>query len=187
MTDRHLRELERRWRESGALIDEVAYLGERLKLGAVDARLLSLAAYVGHEAARTLVEGPHPEINDLREWILGLEAWGDEVCVVVAIVAAQALHGAGKLTGEGVPTQSAVAAAEALIRCPCPDHEKEARKAWTLDAPWAGEVAWAELAAEVAWAAHWLTSDLEVRALVRARVGPWALEPEPKPEPPADA
>jgi len=54
MSDERLRELERRWRESGELDDEVAWLAERVRAGELSPRALELAAHLGHEAAGRL-------------------------------------------------------------------------------------------------------------------------------------
>jgi hypothetical protein len=51
MTDERLRELERRWKESGSVEDEAAYLLERVRVGDLDQERLQLAAYCGHSAA----------------------------------------------------------------------------------------------------------------------------------------
>lgn len=51
MSDARLRELERRWRETGAVDDEAAYLLERVRSGDLDSRRLHAAADCGHAAA----------------------------------------------------------------------------------------------------------------------------------------
>ena len=52
MADDRLRELERRWKESGAVDDEAAWLLERVRVGGLEAERLQLAAYCGHAGAR---------------------------------------------------------------------------------------------------------------------------------------
>ena len=52
VSDAKLRELERRWKESGTARDEAAYLAERLRVGQVDRDGLWRAACFGDEAAR---------------------------------------------------------------------------------------------------------------------------------------
>ena len=44
MSDARLRELERRWRESGSTEDEAAYLRERVRVGDLTQERLELAA-----------------------------------------------------------------------------------------------------------------------------------------------
>lgn len=51
MTDDRLSELERRFRATGAIEDEVPLLRRRLRRGDLTAERLELAAYLGHEAA----------------------------------------------------------------------------------------------------------------------------------------
>lgn len=62
MGDEKLRELERRWAESGVLEDEVELLRERDRLGLLDPRGVEFAAYLGHPAARELLgpDAPSP-------------------------------------------------------------------------------------------------------------------------------
>lgn len=55
MSDARLRELERTWRESGALEDELAWLGERVRTGGLAEERLRLAASFGHPASVALV------------------------------------------------------------------------------------------------------------------------------------
>jgi hypothetical protein len=52
VSDARLRELERRWKESGTARDEAAYLAEQLRVGQVDRDSVWRAACFGDEAAR---------------------------------------------------------------------------------------------------------------------------------------
>ncbi len=52
MSDTKLRDLERRWEETGSPDDEAAYLLERVRVGDLSRERLELAAYCGHEGAR---------------------------------------------------------------------------------------------------------------------------------------
>lgn len=54
MSDARLRDLERVWRESGALEDELAWLGERVRQGDLETETLRMAASLGHPAAVAL-------------------------------------------------------------------------------------------------------------------------------------
>jgi hypothetical protein len=90
---------------------------------------------------------------DLREWLLALEAWGDEACVVAAIAAGRLLR-EHRVQGEEVPQLEALAASELLIRHPSRGVERVAREAWAQDSGWGLSVEWSEIAAEVAWRAH---------------------------------
>jgi hypothetical protein len=55
MTDSHLRDLERRFRQSGSPDDSAAYLLERVRVGDLAQERLDLAAYCGHEGASVAV------------------------------------------------------------------------------------------------------------------------------------
>ena len=50
MSDERLRQLERKWRETGAVEDEAALLRERVRTGGLLPDSLDSAAYCGHEA-----------------------------------------------------------------------------------------------------------------------------------------
>lgn len=52
VSDQRLRELERKWRESGSLMDEAAYLRERVRVGDLTQERLELAAAFGHAPSR---------------------------------------------------------------------------------------------------------------------------------------
>lgn len=56
MSDAKLRDLERRYRETGAVPDEAAWLAERVRVGTLEPQVLALCAHLGHAAA-----GPAPE------------------------------------------------------------------------------------------------------------------------------
>lgn len=60
MSDTRLRELERRWKETGAVEDEAAYLVERVRAGEVTRERLELSAYCGYEAALRIVPEARP-------------------------------------------------------------------------------------------------------------------------------
>lgn len=51
MSDSQLRELERRWRETGSVEDEARYLLERVRVGDLEQEKLELAAYCGYRGA----------------------------------------------------------------------------------------------------------------------------------------
>jgi len=60
MSDEALRELERRWRASGAVEDEAAWLAARLRVGAQNASALRLRALLGEPAARLALGDSSP-------------------------------------------------------------------------------------------------------------------------------
>jgi len=89
VTDARLRDVERRWRETGALEDEAAFLRERVRAGVLDDDRLRLAAYVGHAASRLALGTPSFAPAFFQAWIYGLEPWGVEACQRAAIAAAR--------------------------------------------------------------------------------------------------
>lgn len=62
MSDRELRDLERRWRTTGDPGDEAALLRERVRLGDLTWDRLELAATVGHDGAARVV-GARPRLD----------------------------------------------------------------------------------------------------------------------------
>lgn len=78
MSDQKLRDLERRWKETGTVEDEAAYLLERVRAGDLSQERLELAAYCGHEGARTARLWPRQEFENrdaVRTWARGLKQW----------------------------------------------------------------------------------------------------------------
>ena len=172
-----LRALERAWRASGAEADELAYLRARVGAGGLEAERVELAAALGHSPALEALGRPPTPLDgtDLRDWVLSLERFGVEASALVVAVS-------GRLTladdtPRGTPRLEGVRAAEALVKCPCDFHEKAARIKWTEDAAWVNHVPWAELSAEIAWEAHWTTSEPTVRTAITAKLLEWAVEP----------
>lgn len=86
MSDQSLRELERRWKETGAVEDEAAYLLERVRVGALAQERLELAAYCGAAAAShaTPIKSP----SQARDFMRGLSRFGGESIVRALHVAA---------------------------------------------------------------------------------------------------
>lgn len=73
MSDRTLRELERRWKKTGGASDEAAYLLELLHVGELGPEQLELAVSFRHEAARLALgdSAPkEPEHSDLNVWAM---------------------------------------------------------------------------------------------------------------------
>ena len=77
--------MERRWRESGELEDEVAWLAERVRQGSLSQRALTLAAHLGQPAAAVLVEkpqlppgrrSPHTFVRRFVPWQSEIDRWG---------------------------------------------------------------------------------------------------------------
>jgi hypothetical protein len=91
MSDERLRELERRWKETGSVDDEAKYLAERVRVGDLEKEMLELAAYCGHQGAR-LALGPSASQASpppTREWVSGLRNFSKVASVVGLIHLAQ--------------------------------------------------------------------------------------------------
>jgi hypothetical protein len=68
VSDSRLRDLERRWKETGAAEDEAAFLLERLRVGDLTAERLELAAHCGHPAGQLALGRPVQPRGPVREW-----------------------------------------------------------------------------------------------------------------------
>lgn len=77
MSDDRVRILERRFRASGSVEDEAAWLRARGQIGELNEEQLRLAAFVDHQPARLALGDQAPTAPwDIRGWIDGLKAWG---------------------------------------------------------------------------------------------------------------
>lgn len=90
MSDERLRELERRWKETGSVEDEAAYLVERVRVGNLEREMLELAALCNHPAATeicgtTVIDTSNP--TWLGEAVAKIVNFG-ETAVIRAIIAA---------------------------------------------------------------------------------------------------
>ncbi len=115
MSDARLRELERRWKETGSPDDEAAYLLERVRVGDLTRERLELAAYCGHEGARkaTGAPDPLPEVV-LHEWAKLLPNTND--CIRVSVLAVRLAKEPGPFQ---VEVDEALTAAESWLLQPC--------------------------------------------------------------------
>lgn len=97
MSDAKVRSLERRWLETRAPNDELAWLRERLRVGELDHSRLELAAHCRHSTAQALLREldraaalepaePHGDESS-REFALGLLTWGDQAVLRAALAA----------------------------------------------------------------------------------------------------
>jgi len=82
MADKCIRQQELRWKESGSVEDEAAYMFKRLKAGALTREQLKFAVHLGNEAARAVVAPDEPEpqevdtLQGLCVWLGGMEKYG---------------------------------------------------------------------------------------------------------------
>lgn len=88
MSDEKLRALESRWRKTGAVEDEAAYLLERVRVGDLTLERLELAAYCGHEGARRAVGGER--VSSDEDWVLGLARWGRNAVLLASAAVVRA-------------------------------------------------------------------------------------------------
>jgi len=130
VTDSKLRELERRWKETGSVEDEARYLLERVRVGDLEREKLELAAYCGHEGAQSaVVHSPSPA-RSVDDWVSGLRRWGHHAFAQVAHVAAEAVlpvweDGERSFDDDGTEDnrpRAALAAVSEWLNCPCDDH-----------------------------------------------------------------
>ena len=89
MSDLRARELERRWRETGALEDRVAWLRQRMRGGELPLERLALAAAVG-DAASGVVLGWTERPDPARlAGVLAELGWAR--CALIALAATRAV------------------------------------------------------------------------------------------------
>jgi hypothetical protein len=79
-----------RWRASGLVEDEVAWLHERVRAGDLRVDALRLAAHLGHAASAKLVGSPTPCASP-RRWADHVGVGGVEACIRAAVAAARAV------------------------------------------------------------------------------------------------
>ena len=136
MSDERLRQLERRWLETGTVQDETAFLLERVRVGDLAPNRLELAAHCGLPAARLALNLTVATLGrDVQGWLSGLRTHEKVVLVLAAVCLAK----------EGQPDferiypgdgayENAVRAACAWVQCPCDRHRSEAEAAATAAA-----------------------------------------------------
>lgn len=94
MTDSRLRALERRWKESGSVEDEAAYLRERVRVGDIDQETLELVSRLGHEAAQMVcpqqfLPFDQEDLDSLQEWIEALHQISPRLAGISAMLAVE--------------------------------------------------------------------------------------------------
>lgn len=143
MSDQQLRELERRWRETGALEHEVALLRARVRAGALSPEQVELAAWCGHPGAREALAwegGPGLAVRLPRRHLAEDESWAAELARragregVACALAAAARHSSWWAAEELLEVsrrrvQPAVRALEAWLRRPSPESLAEVSRA----------------------------------------------------------
>ncbi len=201
MTDEALRGLERRWRETGAVEDEAAFLAQRVRSGGLSRGALQVAAHLGHEAALAVVGhvAEPAELADPAQRAEGLVRWGQAVCVRFCIACAEAVLDEPRALGQDPPEVAllAIRVANDWLACPCEQHALTAGTLAHLDRHdgeyvairdyfWAREAPIAAAKASIAHRAARLALTLSAHELrirpagLLTRVGPvvarWALD-----------
>jgi len=142
MSDSKWRELERRWRTSGSVDDEAAWLREGLRAGALSERRIATAAHLGSEAAG-LALGPSapspPEFAERRllwlrtpgfpsaeAWCATLEPFGWEAAYRIAVAIARFTIPTWERASNEPDCwlRTSLAAVDAWLACPCADHAR---------------------------------------------------------------
>lgn len=136
MSDLSLRELERRWRNTGSLADEAAFLRERLRTGDLAQEHLEIAAYCGRKPAMqvagiALPMTPVSDCSDTIKWLENMPPVKHAVLVRAALEVAR--HGVKlglanakreRLRDKVTHAERAILATQEWLRCPCPRHKK---------------------------------------------------------------
>jgi len=134
VSDADLRELERRFRETGSVEDEAAWLRERVRVGQLDETRVQLAAHCGLAAALLATESPMPTVA-LDTLVTWAEVQRTAHCSSVAVRAAVASARAAIADWEQeamLHAMQVIHAVESWALCPCLEHAVAAGEA--LDA-----------------------------------------------------
>ena len=135
MSDQRLRELERKWRESGTVEDEAAYLREQVRVGDITREGLEIGASFGDEIARFTLADQAPSLlpaGSLEELLEMIKSCSKQVVIRAALAAVRA---AGCSSIEDWDADyvdfhhQLIEAACDWLRCPCDDHMDQA---WTI-------------------------------------------------------
>lgn len=172
MTDDELEGLRAAFARSGAEADEVSLLAAQLAVGELAREALELAAAVGHAPARAVLGEVADEPDDLRDRVFALGRFGDPVALRVVAVSGDLLVARRQ---EGPPTHPMINTVKALIADPSPERLKRARQVWSQVLPYTHGVEWVDIAADLAWQAHWETSLETVELALRAALATWSL------------
>lgn len=129
MSDTKLRELERRWKETGSISDEAACLLERVRVGDLTRERLELAAYCGHSAACAALAVPPQTSACARAWLSILHQRDPSAALRAGIVLTRLALPTWELTHPGdLRPVLALKAAEGVLRGD-PDSVEQARSA----------------------------------------------------------
>lgn len=135
MTSTEIAQLERRWKESGSIDDEAAYLLARLQSGDLDEKWAQLAGHAGSLAARKALGGNAPPLPasdswaDLDPWVSAFTEWGRQAAGVTALAAVDAswVKWEPRFSGRAREViEMWLRVAREWVACPCEAHERAA-------------------------------------------------------------
>ena len=157
MSDQRLRDLERRYRESGAPSDEADFLREAVRAGRLEERLLLIAGDLGHPAARGALDLDPisaQEVEGLGHLLR--ERWGQWELVNISHALARRVFPAHATGSEvGGELRAALESVAAWLKSPGSDSRSElyrlGRGNHSLEelAAWAGGPAWGVIQAAI--------------------------------------
>ena len=100
-------------------------LADRVRAGRVAPDALRLAAYCGHEAARTILGSAADQPTTSKAWFMGLAQFGRRAVVLAAIVTGRLVEPAWERRGMWLGIE-ALRSAEHWMACPCSRHRRRA-------------------------------------------------------------
>jgi hypothetical protein len=119
VSDQRLRQLQRRWAETGDPADAARFLLERVRTGELSLERLRLAAYLGDPPAVAALEGEAPRSpGDLESFVRNLAGWDQAALVRAAIAAARLVLPGWDATWADERPLQAVRAAERWVEEP---------------------------------------------------------------------
>jgi hypothetical protein len=122
MSDAKIRQLERRWRESGATEDEANYLKECVRVGILTQTALREAALLGHEAAEQAA-GTTDRATRLTGFLASHPTPSRQAAQRAAIAAARVMVESDAWDGDEVFLEE-LDALEDWVACPCNAHRE---------------------------------------------------------------
>ncbi len=156
MSDARLRELERRWRETGAVADLAALLVEQVRVGGRSSGRLEVAASLGHAAAACALGRAGAAVASLVE-LLSRPLPAREVALRAAVAAARAVVDHAR-HDEWEPFEDELVAVEAGLVCPCEAHRRTLMALGGRAGPDEAAFVEPELGLQPWFAITWLTS-----------------------------
>ncbi len=122
MTDADLQAAERRFRATGHVVDEAAWLRARARAGRLAAGALPLAAWIGHAAARLTLGDDAPPAPAPAAWLdvhaVALRSWAEGVAGLGLAAARQVAFAAARRAARATNDPVTLAAVDAAASAP---------------------------------------------------------------------